>query len=530
MFRFEEFTLDPVRGSLRSAQHDIELRPKSFEVLCYLVENAGRLVTKDELIRTVWPDVTVTDESLTQCVSEVRQALGDGAQNVIRTVPRRGYRFAAPVAQVAGDGAAPSMSAATAERTRAGRGEGERPAPPLPDRPSIAVLPFVNLSGDPQQEYFSDGITDDIITELSRFSDLLVIARNSTFQYKGKAIDIRQIGRDLGVRYILEGSIRRSGDRIRINAQLIDAVTGAHRWADRYDRELSDVFAVQDEVTRAIVALLAAHVNKAEAERTLLKPPATWEAYDYYLRGVALYFLGAGELTAASLQEAGRLLERSLSIDPRYARAYGMLATTYVSRYNQSWDGDYLNPAMLDRAYHLASKGVQVDGNLPEAHAHLGWVLMFKRQHDPAIAEFERALTLNSNFVDPRFAHVLANAGEPARAVEMLHAQRRFDPFRAINLGYLGHAYYLLKRYADALPPLRECSSRQPNFQIYHLWLAATYAQLGQRAEAEVEAAEVLRMCPEFTIAKWKPIAVCRNPADAEHTFDGLRKAGLPEG
>jgi adenylate cyclase len=530
MFQFEEFTLDTVRGSLRSARHEIELRPKSFEVLRYLVENAGRLVTKDELIRTVWPDVTVTDESLTQCVSEVRHAIGDGAQTVIKTIPRRGYRFAAPVAQWASDDAAPSLSTAIAARARTGRGEHERPARPLPDRPSIAVLPFVNLSGDPQQEYFSDGITDDIITELSRFSELLVIARNSTFQYKGKAIDIRQIGRDLGVRYILEGSIRRSGDRIRINAQLIDALTGAHRWADRYDRELSDVFVVQDEVIRTIVALLAAHVNKAEVERTLLKPPATWEAYDYYLRGVALYSFEAGELTAASLREAGHLLERSLSVDPGYARAYGMLATTYVTRYNQSWDGDHLNPAILDRAYDLASKAVQLDGNLPETHAHLGWVLMFKRRHDAAIAEFERAFKLNSNFFDCRFGHVLANAGEPARAIEILHAHMGFDPFRAINLGFLGHAYYLLKRYADALPPLRENSSRLPNFQIYHLWLAATYAQLGQRAEAEVEAAEVLRMCPAFTIAKWKPIAVCRNPEDAEHIFDGLRKAGLPEG
>jgi len=373
---------------------------------------------------------------------------------------------------------------------------------------------------------FRIAVDDD--PRLSRFSELLVIARNSTFQYKGKAIDIRQVGRDLGVRYILEGSVRRSGDRIRITAQLVDAVTGAHRWADRYDRELSDVFAVQDEVTRTIVALLAAHVNKAEAERTLLKPPATWEAYDYYLRGAALYFLEAGELTAASLHEAGHMLERSLSIDPRYARAYGMLATTYVTRYNQSWDGDHLNPAILDRAYDLASKGVQLDGNLPEAHAHLGWVLLFKRRHDAAIAEFERAFALNSNFFDPRFAHVLANAGEPARAVEMLDAHMRVDPFRVINLGYLGHAYYLLKRYADALPPLREFSSRLPNFQICHLWLAATHAQLGQRAEAEAEAAVVLRMYPEFTIDKWKPIAVCRNPADAEHFFDGLRKAGLP--
>ena len=237
--------------------------------------------------------------------------------------------------------------------------------------------------------------------------------------------------------------------------------------------------------------------------------------------------MNAGERTAASLKEARRLLEHSLSIDSGYARAYAMLAWTYVHTYNQPWDGDYLNPAMLDRAYELAAKAVQLDGNLPEAHAHLGWVLLFKRQHDAAIAEFECAFTLNSNFVDHRFANVLAHAGEAARAIELLHANIRLDPFRPIHLGYLGHAYYMLGRYADAVPPLRECTSRLPNYQILHLWRAAAHAQLGRSTEAE--AAEILRIWPGFTIAKFKPIAVYRNPEDAEHLFDGLRRAGLPE-
>src|SRR5262252_6694457 len=268
MFRFEDYTLDVVRGSLRSNDRDIELRPKSFEVLRYLVENAGRLVSKDELIKTVWPNVIVTDDSLARCISEVRQAIGDNNQTMIKTVPRRGYRFTTTVAQLASK-AAPSQQAKADlvghVRPNAGVSDSS-----LADRPSIAVLPFANLSGDVQQEYFSDGITEDIITELSRFSDLLVIARNSTFQYKGKAADIRQIARELSVRYVLEGSVRRAGDRVRVNAQLIDAVTGTHRWAERYDRDLSDVFSVQDEVARTIATILAAHVTKAETDRTLL--------------------------------------------------------------------------------------------------------------------------------------------------------------------------------------------------------------------------------------------------------------------
>src|SRR5262249_4130871 len=215
---------------------------KNFELLRYLVENPDRLVTKEELLKAIWPNVVVTDESLMRCVSEVRQAIGDSRQTIIATVPRCGYRFAAPVVRVVTGVGAPGTAGVsralvqTADGTLVQRAA-ETPAVPdrVGDRPSVAVLPFANLSGDPQQGYFSDGIADDIITELSRFSELLVIARNSSFQYKGKAVDIRQVGRELGARYVLEGSVKRSGDRVRITAQLVDAVTGAHRWAERYD-------------------------------------------------------------------------------------------------------------------------------------------------------------------------------------------------------------------------------------------------------------------------------------------------------
>jgi adenylate cyclase len=255
-----------------------------------------------------------------------------------------------------------------------------------------------NLSGDPQQDYFSDGITEDITTELSRFSELLVIARNSAFQYKGKAIDIRQVGRELGARYVLEGSARRSGDRIRIAAQLIDAETGAHRWAERYDRELHDAFAVQDEMARTIVGTLAAHVNRAETERALLKPPAAWEAYEYYLRGAEAYFLHLARGTKASLYDARRLLEQSLAIDPDYTRAAALLSRTHMEAYLEPFDGDYSRPAALDRALELAETAVRLDARLPQARAQLGDVLLFKRRHDAAIAEFERAFALKPQF------------------------------------------------------------------------------------------------------------------------------------
>src|SRR5712671_5290993 len=432
MFRFRGYTLDVSRGSLSCGEREVELRPKSFEVLRYLVGNAGRLVTKEEIIKTVWPNVVVSDESLTRCVFEVRQAIGDSDQTIIKTIARRGYRFAAPVSQIGIDSApAPPISGASAKDASTGSDAGGQPEPPPLDRPSVAVLPFANLSGDPQQDYFSDGITEDIITELSRFSELLIIARNSSFQYKDKAVDVRQVGRELGARYVLEGSVRRSGDRVRITAQLVDAMTGVHRWAERYDRELHDVFAVQDEVARAIVVTLVAHVNRAEIDRALLKPPAAWEAYECYLRGTEAYFLHISRRTKASLYDARRLLEQSLAIDPDYARAAAMLSRTHVLAYTEPYDGDYSRPAALDRALELAETAVRLDARLPQARAQLGDVLLYKRRHDAAIAEFERAFALNPNFIDYRYAKALTFVGEPARAIEVLQACSRLDPFQS---------------------------------------------------------------------------------------------------
>ena len=230
----------------------------------------------------------------------------------------------------------------------------EKPTLMVPEKPSIAVLAFTNLSGDPEQEYFAGGVVDDIITELSRFSELFVIARNSSFHYKGKAVDVHQVGRELGVRYVLEGSVRRSGDRIRITAQLIDATTGAHRWAERYDRTLEDIFAVQDEVVRTIVTILAAHVRKAETERTHTKPPSNRQAYDYYLQAAESFNSFTTSFNVEDVYEARRLLQLSITLDANYARSYALLANTHDAVYLNRYDSDYLNPAVLDLAHQFA--------------------------------------------------------------------------------------------------------------------------------------------------------------------------------
>jgi len=521
--RFESFVLDLERLCLHGPSGQADLRPKSFEVLRYLVEHAGRVVTKEEVLNAVWPDVTVGDESLTQCIRDVRRALGDESQGLVKTVPRRGYLVDVVVSES-------DLAAIQPGPTRAAV---DREAAPLalPDRPSIAVLAFTNMSGDPGQDYFSDGITEDIITGLSRFSELFVIARNSSFQYKGQSPDVRQVGRELGVRYVLEGSIRRAGDRVRISAQLIDAVTGAHRWAERYDRELKDLFAVQDEVSRAVVAILVAQVNKAEAERTLLKPPATWQAYDFFMRASDLFSSTWSSPNMSNLYEARRLLERSISIDSNYARAYAMLSLTHLTAWVHPLDEDHLSPAAFERAQRSARKAVQLDPNLPIAHARLGAVLTFEGQHERSIAAFEKAIALNPNFTDWRFGMALLRAGQPARATQVIAEHMRYDPFCVPWApGQLGLARYMMKEYSEALPPLREFTIRAPNMRQGHVWLAANLAQLGQLDEAHAEAAEVLRIDPKYTIdGTQRRLALFKRPEDAEHLFDGLRKAGLPE-
>jgi adenylate cyclase len=406
-----------------------------------------------------------------------------------------------------------------------------RAALELPDRPSIAVLPFVNLSGDPSQEYFSDGITEDIVIELARFSELFVIARNSSFQYKGRSPDVRQVGRELGVRHVLEGSIRRSAGRVRITAQLIDATTGVHRWADRYDRDLNDVFAVQDEVARTIATILAAHMKKAEAERTLLKPPATWQAYDCYMRAADTLSTFLSSFRVDVLRDARRLLEQSLALDASYARAHAALSETYLHAYVHSLDEDHLQRSTLDQAYQLARRAVQLDANLPHAHAQLGWVLLYRSEHDASIAAFERCIALNPHFGDWQFGAALMFDGQAARAIRVLESHLRLDPFyEPFAPAWIGLAHYTLRQYSQALPFLHESVSRSPNFRGGHAWLAATYVRLGRGDEARAEAAEVLRIDPRYTIeGTQKPLMVFKRPEDAAHFFDSLRQAGLPE-
>jgi adenylate cyclase len=513
VLRFDQFTLDLARGSLRANDRDIELRPKSFDVLRYLVENPDRLVTKDEIVKAVWPKVLVTDDSLTRCMSDVRLALSDAEQRIIKTVPRRGYMFAALV----------SKPAAVITEL------------PLPDRPSIAVLPFTNRSGDPQQDYFADGLAEDLITSLSKFTGLFVIARHSAFRYRGTDLDVRQIGRELGVRYLLVGSVRRDAERVRITAQLVDVGTTAQLWAEYYDRELTGIFAVQDEVTQKIVGTLIAHISRSELERALGKPPEAFSAYEYWLRGNAIMKSWHSDPTGEMVAAARSFYERAIAADQTYAPPVHGLAWTYLAAWIEPWPHqplaqEYQQPATLEQALVLAQRAVELDPNLADAHLTLAGILQWLHRRPESWAEYERALELNPNLADYRFGLALIHGGRTDEGMDHLKRIMRLDPFHPpVCLTFLGNAYYQTGRYADAIESLRAAARRLPTFRPTYVWLAAAAAQLGYDKEAQEAAATVLRRDPAFTISKWLQLHQFAKPADADRIAEGLRKALLPE-
>jgi TolB-like protein len=521
-YLFEDCVFDSGRRELRRGTDVVSVAPQVFDILDHLIRNRERVVSKDDLIAAIWDGRIVSDAAVTTRINAARAAVGDSGeeQRLIKTLPRKGFRFIGTVREE--QAPAPPSPADTP------------PAPPapslaLPDKPSIAVLPFANLSGDPGQDYCTDGIVEDIITELSRFSELFVIARNSSFKYKGKAVDVRDVGRELGVRYVLEGSVRRGGDRIRITAQLIEASTGVHCWAERYDRKLEDVFAVQDEVVGTIVAILAVHVRKAETERSRSKPPNSWLAYEYYLQGVDCYVGTFGvSFRAEDLYEARRLFQESLAIDPRYAPSHAMLATSYGVAWCNPVDSDFLNPGTFDRYEQLARKAIRLDPNLPFARTVLAHALAFGRDYEASLIEVERALALNPNNPDWRLGLVLIFAGHASRAGGLLEACMRLDPFcHPMTGGVLGLAHYMLGQYAQALPLHRDFVART-KWPLARVLLAATYTQLNQLDAARAMAAE-LRQHPVYTLAATRKIIALKHAKDEARFLDALRKAGLPE-
>jgi adenylate cyclase len=389
--------------------------------------------------------------------------------------------------------------------------------------PSIAVLPFANFGGDPEQDYFADGLTEDLITELSRFQELRVIARNSVMTYKDRPARVQEVGRDLGVRYVLEGSVRKAGARIRITAQLIEAETGHHLWAERFDRDLADIFEVQDEVTSRIVATLAGKLGESERRRVRSSRTENLEAYDCVLRGRELW----ERFTPEANRAARRLYEKAIELDPDYARAYASLAWTYLVEHSERWAGPDEQP--LERGLEIARRGVVVN---PASHSNrlaLGQLCLTKGLHDEALEALETAIALNPNDADGYvfLAQAFTRVGRQDEAIELIERARRLNPAAPRwYTWYLGIALYLARRYEDAITTLRR---GQPLNGMAYRWLAAACAQLGREQDAKAAAEEYLKLTPDFAIGRHLEALHFRYPEDREHYADGLRKAGLPD-
>jgi adenylate cyclase len=400
----------------------------------------------------------------------------------------------------------------------------EKMAFPLPDKPSVAVLPFVNMSDDPKQEFFSDGMTEEIITALSKIPQVFVIARTSTFHYKGKAVKVQQVSEALGVRYVLEGSVRKANDKIRITAQLIDATTGSHLWAERYDRDLNDIFALQDEITLKIISALQVNLTIGEQARIMAKGTKNLEAY--------LKLMQAREAASRFTKEgnalARKLVEEVIALDANYASAYLSLSATYLM--DMSFGTTESPEQSLRHAEESVQKTLLLDDSLADAHAYLGRIYLAKKQYDKAIAEGERALVLgpNSDFIQAALAFSLQHAGRFEEAVALYKKAIRLSPVPpSWYLAGLGSSYIGLGRYEEAIKEYEKALHRAPDSQATHLSLAATYSLMGRDKEARAAAAEVLRIDPKFSLEYYTKTSLYKNQADLDHIVEALRKAGL---
>ncbi len=520
--RFGNYELDVERRELRRGAAVVHVEPQVFDLLVYLVENRDRVVSKDDLIAAVWGGRIVSDSTLTSRINAARRAVGDtgGDQKVIRTIARKGLRFVGDVLPQTGDAEPPEAAGPLHEIH-----EPPRTALPLPDRPAIAVLPFTNMTGDPQQDYFSDGVSEDIITALSKLRWFFVIARNSSFIYKDRAVHMRQIGDELGVGYVVEGSVRRSGDRLRITAQLNDVSTGSHIWAERYDRDIADVFAVQDEITDAIVAAIEPQLYAAENFHAKRKPPDSMDAWDLVMRALSHYW----RVTRQDTLAAQALLEKATAIDPNYGQAFGVLATTYTFSAHMGW-ADMATAAPIAEQAALAA--LAADSEDPWAHDALGCVYLFARRFDNSLAEFEWALRLNPNFSMAQGYYGLAlsycgrweDADAAARRAIRLSPR---DPLSAIYYGIAAYAQFIARNYEEAMRLSREAIRQRGDFVGAHRVLTAAAGMAGKEAVAAPALQELRRVQPNVSLAWIATHMPIKRDADRDHYVEGFRRAGL---
>jgi TolB-like protein/Flp pilus assembly protein TadD len=482
------------------------LGARAFDLLMCLIEHRDRVVTKDELMKLVWPGSVVEENNLTVHVSALRKLLGAQA---VATVPGRGYRFSMEVRESRTDTLTATQHAAmtgtpdSAPATTTAPGE---TALPLPDKPSIAVLPLVNLGGDSEQDYFIDGITEDIITELSRFRSLFVIARNSTFCYKGKAIDVRTIAKELGVRYVVEGSIRRAANRIRVAAQLIDALTGAQLWAEKYDRALEDLFAVQEELTQSIVAAVAPQIESFEFQKVRSVRAANLNAYELAMRARdSATRADDREAEATSHDEALRLATEAVAIDPGCGAALGTIAYLH---WRQVWAGAAASVAgTVEAGLAAARRAIAIDGGDHVAHVWKGMLLLFSGQHAAGLADLRRAHELNPNdaLTLSLLGQYVAGAGDSMAGIQYATDALRLSPRDALRWSFLNSlawAHFCAGDYAKAADAAQQAIGEAPKFYPPHLCLVVSRVGLGETDLATAAFRALSDLAPQTVAAR----------------------------
>ncbi|MBR0825208.1 winged helix-turn-helix domain-containing protein [Bradyrhizobium manausense] len=515
-YLFDEYAFDTDRRELRRGTNVVSIAPQVFDLLDYLIRNRERVVSKDDLINTIWNGRSVSDAALTTRLNAVRSAIGDSGeeQRLIKTLPRKGFRFVGQVREA---------------REAAGMNSGEaapESALAVPDKPSIVVLPFENMSGDPEQDYFADGMVEDIITALSRFKSLFVIARNSSFVYKGRTVDVRQVGRELGVRYVLEGSVRKAGHRVRITGQLVEAATDRHLWADNFDGALEDVFGLQDQVTMSVVGLIAPKLEQAEIERSRQKPTDKLDSYDLYLRGMALAPKRRTQL------EAREFFKKAIERDPDYAAAYAMAAWTFLVQ--QVTGGLPLSADMRAEAIQLARLGARAENSDAFTLARCGHVLTyFGHEYDRGLFMVEQAVALNANLAIAWYSRgwVALMCGETERAIESFERMIRlspFDPLRASTWLGISFAHFHQGRFEEGCVSAAKVLQFNADANMLEAYIANSVGA-GHVAEAREAAARLLKLQPDYHASHGREAVPFRSIEVRERITASLRAAGLPE-
>jgi TolB-like protein len=519
-FLFENQALDASRRELRRDGKAVPMPPQVFDLLLFLVENRDRVVSKDDILDAVWEGRAVSDSALTTRINAVRRAVGDSGeeQRLVRTMPRKGFRFVGEVRHEApqkaprDDGAIATPSVAPLE-DNAGH------------RPALVVLPFTNMGGDPEQDYFADGITEDIITALSRWRSFGVIARNSAFTYKGRAVDVKQVGRELGVAYVLEGSVRRAGNRIRITAQLIETATAAHVWAERYDRELADVFEVQDGISRAIASVIEPVVGRHERLRSGNKPPASLEAWDCLNHGLYLLY----KFNPTDNLAARTWFERAIALDPDLSRAHTSLAYTYQREIVQGTAADR-DHAIRQQIAH-ARRGAELDEGDSYPHLILAFGYRWARRHDLCLAEAHKASASNpyDGWALAMLGLALDISGQHREGAETMERANTLNPREPHAKWYpylIGRAYLSARDLPAAELWARRSVDADAGYVNGYLLLACILGHQGRKKDAADTLAAAERLHPGYAVY-WLSLREYRDDEDNERLAEGLAKAGF---